>query len=478
MSEAARVDRDPAMFVRGVRGPVRVWRAQLSKRVRSVRRDERGAAILVVITMVTVGMAVAGVAVVASTNALRGSVRDESSKDALAAADAGAQIALERQNQVAVNDTFPCVTLSAGSLVAGVAGAGGWCPEFEGTAGDATYRYRVRPPAATQLLSKIEIVSTGTASGVTRRVHVLAEAQRATAIFANSTVIGKDFIGLDSNSGIFGNAGTNGNITVNANADLCGTAQYGEGMAVLPAGYSGAGCPPTYPYSSGPGSVSLPPIDQGNVADAANNDNDRIDPSSATALDTISGNRGSVQWDPVNRTLVIDSNSALTLGGGDYSFCRLELRSNSALIVAAGAKVRIFFDAPENCPTLGAGPQIQLASNSRLTTTDGSPSSLQLLVVGSTDPSVTSDNVVMSSNSRTTMPVILYAPNSAIELNSNSTLMGAVAGQSVHLDSNATVTSHAASSNLELPLPLHYRQTQFVECASTAAPSDAPSSDC
>ena len=76
------------------------------------------------------------------------------------------------------------------------------------------------------------------------------------------------------------------------------------------------------------------------------------------------------------------------------------------------------------------------------------------------------------------MPVILYAPNSAIELSSNSTLLGAIAGQSVTLASNAQVTSHASSSNLEIPLPFHYRQTQYVECNSTSAPADAPSSNC
>lgn len=478
MGSAFGTDMDIAMRVRKESGPARARRARLCRCVGTLRRDESGAAILIVITMVTVGLAVAGVAAVTAANVLRGSTRDESSKDALAAADAGAQIALERQNQVSVNGSFPCVVSAADSLVAGLAGAGNWCPEFTGTAGDANFTYRVRPPEVTELLSRIEIVSTGTSQGVTRRVHVLAESPRATAIFANSTVIGEEFIRLDSNADVFGNAGTNGDIMITSNADLCGSAQYGEDNAIIPADYDGSDCPPTYPYNSAPGNVTLPPIDQGQVADPDFNDNDRIDPSNALSLDTISGNRGSVSWDASNRTLVINSNSALTLGGGDYSFCRLELNSNTALIVAAGASVRIFFDKPENCPTLGAGPQISLDSNSRFTTTDGSPASLQLLVVGSDNPNVTSDDVVLASNSRTTMPVILYSPHSAIELNSNSTLLGAIAGQSVHLDSNAEVRSHADSSSLELPLPLHYRQTQFVECTATGAPAEAPSSDC
>ena len=367
---------------------------------------------------------------------------------------------------------------STGTLVAGVSGGSEWCSEFTGTAGDASYTYRVRPPQVSDLLSTVETVSTGTSDGVTRRIHVTAQSPRATAIFAAHTVVGEEFIKLDSNSQIFGNAGTNGNITLTSNAELCGAAQYGEGMALIPVEYTGVECPPTYPFNSAPGNVSLPPVDQGDVTNPLKNDNDRIDPANALSLDTVSGHRGSVDWDPVGRTLRIDSNSALTLGGGDYSFCRLVLDSNTALIIHAAASVRIFFDAPENCPTLGAGPQIQLSSNSRLTTTNGDPASLQLLLVGSDDPAVTSDDVELSSNSKTTMPVILYAPHSAIELDSNSTLLGAIAGGSVHLDSNSSVTSHASATDLELPLPLHYRQTRFVECSATSAPSTAPSSNC
>jgi hypothetical protein len=472
------------MLVRDSSEQGRAWRTALRCGLGRVRGEERGVAILTVIALITVGLAVGGVATVTATNAMRGSTRDESSKDALAAADAGAQVALHRQNQVEVSDQFPCVTSSAGQLAAGPASDGGWCAEFVGTTGDATWRYRVRPPVVTGLLSRIEIVSTGTSEGVTRRIHVHAESPTATAVFANSSVIGDDFITLDSNAQIFGNAGTNGDITVTSNADLCGTAQYGGG--VVPAGYSGADCPPAYPYSGGPGTAILPPIDQGAIFDL--NSNARIDPSNPDAPDQISGNRADVSWNPTNtvvnglgaRTLVLNSNTAITLGGVEYgySFCRLEMKSNSALIVHHDADVRIFFDAPENCPGLGAGPQILLDSNSQLTTTDSDPGSLQLLVVGSTNPDVTSDNVHMDSNSHSSMFVILYAPNSAVELNSNSTLVGAVAGQSVHLDSNAQVTSHASAANLELPLPLLYRQTRYVECEATTPSPSAPSSSC
>jgi hypothetical protein len=438
--------------------------------------DERGVAILTVITLITVGMAVAGTAVVTATNVMRGSVRDESSKDAFAAAEAGAQTALHRQNQVAVNDANPCVVSSAGALAAGPASTGGWCAGFQGSVGDADYEYRVRPAVETGNESRIEIVSTGTANGVHRRIQLAAESLTSTAVFASNSVVGKDFIDLKSNADIFGSTGTNGSVTMEPTSQVCGAVTYG--VAVNPSSYNGANCPSGYPFSKGQGTVSLPPVDQGNVTQEQFNHNDRIDPSNPNALDTISGPRSDVHWDPTNRTLEITSNSKLTLGGQNYSFCRLRLLSNAELIIAAGAQVRIFFDAPENCPTLGSGPQIFVDSGSKLTTTDGSPASLQLLVVGSSNPSVTSDNLEFNSNSTSTMPVVIYAPNSHVKLDSNSNLLGAVAAQSISLDSNAKITSDASAAGLELPVPLHYENPTFVECASTPAPPTAPSSNC
>jgi hypothetical protein len=441
-------------------------------------RDECGAAILSVITLITVGLALGGVAAVTATNAMRGTVRDESSKDSLAAAEAGAQAALMRQNQVAVGDSHPCVVPSAGTLAAGAAGEGGWCSDLQGTAGDASYEYRVKPPVETDGVSTIEIISTGTTNGVARRIHVFAESPVANAVFATHTVVARDSITLDSNAQILANTGTNGNISLSSNSNVCGSVQYGGSFT--PPSYSGTSCPTSYPFSKNQGTLSLPPVDQGDVADPDNNNNWRINPSNPSAPDTISGNKGEIIWSAANRTLTIDGNSALTMGGTDkpYSLCRLRLQSNSQLIVAAGATVRIFFDEPENCPTLGAGPQILLDSNSKFTVTSGQPGSFELFVVGSSNPAVTSDNVLLNSNTNSTMPVTVYAPQSKVELDSNSTLLGSVAAQSVHLDSNARITSGSAGGGVELPVPLHYRQTRFVECTSTSAPPTTPSSSC
>jgi hypothetical protein len=72
---------------------------------------------------------------------------------------------------------------------------------------------------------------------------------------------------------------------------------------------------------------------------------------------------------------------------------------------------------------------------------------------------------------------VVYAPLSDIVLNSNSTYCGALAGKSIHLDSNADVRTNAASQAFIVPYTSpHYTVDRFVECAATSA--SPPSSGC
>jgi hypothetical protein len=77
--------------------------------------------------VIIAGLGLSGAVVTASIYAQHGSVRDRSSKDALAAADAGVQLALYRQNKITTTSALPCVVQATrGSLVPG--GAAGRRP--------------------------------------------------------------------------------------------------------------------------------------------------------------------------------------------------------------------------------------------------------------------------------------------------------------------------------------------------------------
>ena len=146
--------------------------------------------------------------------------------------------------------------------------------------------------------------------------------------------------------------------------------------------------------------------------------------------DTYSKARSSTEpWDPVTRSINIGSNATLTMGGGDYFVCQLNM-NNGDLIMPAGASVRIFFDTPEACGIPDGGSQISMFGNARIQSTGFDPANgvfnlPGFFVQGSPNIQTT---VTMGGNSGTN-EVILYAPNSNVTLQGNSTVYGYMAGR-------------------------------------------------
>ena len=442
--------------------------------------DESGIAVPLVLAVLVVGLSLGSAAVLASVNVQRGSVRDENSKYAIAAADAAVLEAIHRQNQIPTTSGNRCLVIGSGlTLIPGAASADGWCPQVSGSVGDATWTYRVRHlPAANGIVS-MEVVGTGASDGITRRVEVMATSQLEGSVFGNNSVVGDDYIALDSNSSILGSAATNGDINLLGNSFLCGNAQYGTGAddefnLGTNASHGGPKCSgTTYPPPT-PADTNLVPVFQGDVPTV--NSNGRF-----FGQDLRGGSFSNITWTPATRTLIIDGNSSLTLGGTNYSLCRLELGSNSTLYIAAGAAVRIYFDSPENCGQSSGVSQLLMQSNTRIVSSSGTPASVALLFVGSsaTPPLVTKAQL----NSNTTgggaacsSSFIIYGPKTDINLNSNATWCGAIAGKSVYLDSNSRVTAHPGTPGFTLPMPLLYQGARYVECVGTA--TTAPDQGC
>jgi hypothetical protein len=154
------------------------------------------------------------------------------------------------------------------------------------------------------------------------------------------------------------------------------------------------------------------------------------------------------------------------------------MNSNTSLYIQAGASVTIYFDSPENCGYPDDTAQLDMLSNSRITSTDGGPANVALLFVGSD-----SLRTMINLNSNTSIGAacqqnfVVYAPRTDILLNSNSTYCGAIAGNTLELDSNARVYIDNGAQNYVLPnTPPHYEVGRFVEC--TAAPMSPPNAGC
>ena len=81
-----------------------------------------------------------------------------------------------------------------------------------------------------------------------------------------------------------------------------------------------------------------------------------------------------VPWDPTTRTIFTDQNddadawAAATTGSAASM-----LGNNSHLIMTSGAKVRLFFDTPENCGLKAGGTQVEISDHADITSTGYQP---------------------------------------------------------------------------------------------------------
>jgi hypothetical protein len=458
------------------------WAMNSFRRVRdalhALPRSESGIAVPTALAALTISMALVSTAVVASVNTQRGSSRDQASKAAIAAADAGVNLALLRQNKMAgmLTESTPCLALSGGVLVPSTAAADGWCPAVSGSVGTATYSYRVSPAVGGQS----SLVATGTADGVGRRVLVGSQATTVGSVLSVEGMIGQDGITLSNNADIRVSIGTNGDVNVSNNASVCGNIRHGVGRGAH-FDNNGTQCSG---YALTEGSISLPPPPV--PADiATNNSNFRLVKCTSKSpawvptgceSDTYNKSRSStVPWNPATRTISTGNNATITLGGGDYWLCKLSLSNNAHLIMAQGAKVRLFFDTPENCNQSSGVKQVDISNNANITSTGYQPSLGQYDVPGIYMlGSPTIATYATWANNTGTNEFVLYAPNTHVVLANNSTYIGALAGKTVTLENNAVVKSDAGFVPPQIGGTTLHQRSRYVECiGATASPPDA-----
>jgi hypothetical protein len=424
-------------------------------------------------------------AVIATVNAQRGTSRDSNSKDAIAAADAGAAIAMMRLNRYAsaLGSSTPCLGMSGSTLTLTTAAADGWCPEATGTVGSSTYAYRVTP----QTGGAMTIVATGSADGVGRRIAMSLTASSVGSILESAGVIGLEDITLENNADIRVGVGTNGNVSLTNNATICGNIRHGVGKKATFTNNSDQ----CSGYGITEGNQSLPEVSSFMPTDiATNNSNYRLVKCTSTSPSKVptgcesdsyvaNGNKGftsTMPWNASTRTISTANNSTITLSGGDYFVCRLELTNNSHLIMAAGAHVRIFFDTPENCGLKAGAEQLSLSNNTDIQATayQGSTEKTDLpglYMMGSTSISTKAS---FQNNSGTTNEFVLYAPHTDISITNNATYKGVLAGRRITLTNNATVEQDAAFKPPQIGGTTLYTRQSYVECVgATGSPPNA-----
>jgi hypothetical protein len=470
--------------------------------VRQLRRSEAGMALPVALFAMISSMALAGAAVVATTDVQQGAQRDDSSKSAIAAADAGANVARERQTRYGfvLNNWNPCLSVgSTGKLTKGPAetvGGQQWCPPVSGTVGDSTYIYRVSPVGQNCGSYELCVVSTGTADQLSRRIEVTynrsglvtnesenigresreireqterelkealdkEEAQHAKELeekiqkekeeeskrAAVEGFVGRDGITLSGNADIRVGLGTNGNLSTSGNASICGDIRVGVGKKWSKSG-NASQCSG---YQVKEGNVDLPPVSSfipTNIATV--NSNNRITACSKTNVpvecqkDAYTGKWSSKPpFDPKTRAITLSSNDTLTVGGGDYWICSISMSGNSQMIMATGSRVRFFFDTPEHCGN--NGNQMTLSGNNRISATGYQPGLGQFDVPGFYflgSPTVASQ-INLSGNFGTVNEMVIYGPDTYINISGNATFKGILVGKQIAMSGNGKVEQDA-----------------------------------
>lgn len=453
-------------------------------RLRTLARDQRGIALPTALFATIASLGLASAAVMSSVDVQHGSKRDNGSKGAIGAADAGANIAMQRLNRYGgtLNEEDVCLNLGAsGELEPGSAPAGEskWCAPIEGEVGGAAYSYRVSAFGSGCGGHAICIVSTGTADEVSRRIQLSLD--EASVEFENSEtkrleeekewiehhehteqelteieellqeaeaggtsggtipgLVGLEGITSSGNADVRVGVGTNGDLVTSGNTSICGDIQVGVGKTWSHSGnsYQCSG------YQYGEGNMEVPPVSSFIPSDiATNNSNGRITKCSnglpaECEEDTYNGNWSSSKpFDPGNRRISLSGNTTLTVGGGDYWVCSISLSGNSQLIMADGAHVRFFFDTPENCGTTN---QISLSGNNAITATGyhASPGEYDVpgfYLLGST---TTASSVNLSGNYSTTDEFVIYGPNSYVNISGNATFKGIIVGKQIAMSGN------------------------------------------
>lgn len=455
--------------------------------LRRLVSDERGMALPTALFAMVASVGLAGAAVMSTVDVQRGFKRDSGSKSAIAAADAGANVAMMRLNHYggSLNSEKPCLNLnSEDELEAGKAptGEADWCAPIEGEVGGAGYSYRVNAWGSSCGPRDVCIVATGTAGEVSRRIELsldesslligmteeerikkeleLAEKKGAGQKEIEELeeqlkqteeeeskgggiagLIGREGIVSSGNAQIGVGVGTNGDLTTSGNTSICGSIQVGVGKKWTKSG-NAKQCSG---YSFTEGTMDLPPVTDFMPSDiATHNSNGRITKCTSglpaeCQQDTYNGTWSkTAPFNPSNRSISLSGNTLLTLGGTDYWLCSLTLSGNSKLIMAKGAHVRIFFDTPENC---GTSNQISMSGNNEITATgyQGTPGHFDMpgfYLLGST---TYTSQISLSGNASTSNEMIVYAPNSYIAVSGNAAYKGIIAGRSIAWSGNGSI---------------------------------------
>jgi hypothetical protein len=432
--------------------------------IRDMRRDQRGIAVPTALMALVASFALASVAVMSTVDVQQGTKRDHDAKEAIAAADAGANVALLRLNRFlpSLSVANPCVGPNGESQTE----SGGWCPSIPTTkVGGAAYSYRVSAYTGSGL---IDVVSVGSSGTVSRRITVALSTVNGKNIFADEKLIGEDEVHLKGNFKIETDIGTNGSIIQSGGSGtICGNDRHGVGKEAPTPSCGG---------EKSEGNKNLPPIEPPENIETENSNCLLAQKCTSGPyvgqVDTYSKKVDKNNpWEATHREINVGSQATLTMNGNDYWVCKINLTAGK-IIMSVQSHVRIFVDTPEHCGLASGATQVTIGGNSNIVSSGYNPSQSLFEVPGIY--LLGNGKVTIDGTAGTTNNVMIYAPSSEIEIKGNATWIGMMAGDTLNVNGNPTIKSDPNIKEPEISLAGHFERTRYVECVgASASPPDA-----
>jgi hypothetical protein len=161
------------------------------------------------------------------------------------------------------------------------------------------------------------------------------------------------------------------------------------------------------------------------------------------------------------------------MGGADYFVCRFLL--DGKLIMPTNAKVRIFFDTPENCGLEDGDVQLDITGNAEITSSAfeaGQSFDVPgFYLLGS--PAIET-SINLKGTPAGTNELVIYAPNSSITVSGNSTWIGMMAAKTLAMNGGPTMEANPGIEPEAIFYSGLWERTHYVECVgASASPPDA-----
>ena len=430
--------------------------------------------------------------------------RDARSKRALAAAEAGLQVARYRVNRL-VPSNPSCLTDQA----VAPSFSTGECPSYTGNLGNGvTYTYWVTDTSqgaecgGTSTGETRCITSVGTAGGISRRLQMRVGHDDTQYTFPLAGIMGFDGIHVGNGTSgtpvvINGALGSDGLIDLGNNVNVpSGCVITGNGSTHLG---NGTTCPvrsPNPPLDCSPPKFRpcAVPISEYDFAPtfAANMNATGISKISGSSTWTYTPGTTNATWPTGDaRTLTTVTGSlSLVLQSGDYNFCRWSLGNNTQILLAGpSTHVRIFFDSsyrsPAGCAAFQSLP-LKAGNGANLNPAwsgNPSPSPAQLEIYVHGQPNQTNASSTADLANANVINAVLYAPNTKVTMgngaspSSNSIWNGAVIGQTIDVGNQFTYNWDTSAANLSTAIS-NYTRMLWTECQSQPTTPSDPESGC